>query len=174
MEWLTSLTSEGLNIKWINQPPSPPPFSLLEVLFSGNIQKLGRRLVISTSVLSLVSVQLIFLQSLNWLEVMRLRMLFSSVFFQEMIDEADRDGDGEINQEEFLRIMKKTSLYWIISILVATELHFISPFCVYPILYQLRHYTVLKNTDLNFSRRHLPVITWNTVCLWSGFDVHRR
>ena len=31
--------------------------------------------------------------------------------FQEMIDEADRDGDGEINQEEFLRIMKKTSLY---------------------------------------------------------------
>ena len=31
--------------------------------------------------------------------------------FQEMIDEADRDGDGEVNQEEFLRIMKKTSLY---------------------------------------------------------------
>ncbi|KAI9202804.1 centrin 1 [Polychytrium aggregatum] len=30
---------------------------------------------------------------------------------QEMIDEADRDGDGEINQEEFLRIMKKTNLY---------------------------------------------------------------
>lgn len=30
---------------------------------------------------------------------------------QEMIDEADLDGDGEINQEEFLRIMKKTSLY---------------------------------------------------------------
>lgn len=24
---------------------------------------------------------------------------------QEMIDEADRDGDGEINDEEFLRIM---------------------------------------------------------------------
>lgn len=30
---------------------------------------------------------------------------------QEMIDEADRDGDGEVNQEEFLRIMKKTNLY---------------------------------------------------------------
>jgi len=30
---------------------------------------------------------------------------------QEMVDEADRDGDNEINEEEFLRIMKKTSLY---------------------------------------------------------------
>lgn len=30
---------------------------------------------------------------------------------KEMIDEADRDGDGEINEQEFLRIMKKTSLY---------------------------------------------------------------
>lgn len=30
---------------------------------------------------------------------------------QEMIDEADRDGDGEINEEEFLRIMRRTSLY---------------------------------------------------------------
>ncbi|KAB0400049.1 hypothetical protein E2I00_003615 [Balaenoptera physalus] len=30
---------------------------------------------------------------------------------QEMIDEADQDGDGEVNEEEFLRIMKKTSLY---------------------------------------------------------------
>ncbi len=27
---------------------------------------------------------------------------------QEMIDEADRDGDGEINEDDFLRIMKKT------------------------------------------------------------------
>lgn len=37
----------------------------------------------------------------------------STVFFvQEMIDEADRDGDGEVNQQEFLRIMKKTCLYW--------------------------------------------------------------
>ncbi|XP_005697118.2 PREDICTED: centrin-1 [Capra hircus] len=30
---------------------------------------------------------------------------------QEMIDEADRDGDGEVNEDEFLRIMKKTNLY---------------------------------------------------------------
>jgi centrin-2/centrin-1 len=30
---------------------------------------------------------------------------------QEMIDEADRDGDGEVSEDEFLRIMKKTSLY---------------------------------------------------------------
>lgn len=29
-----------------------------------------------------------------------------------MIAEADRDGDGEVNQQEFLRIMKKTCLYW--------------------------------------------------------------
>ncbi|SBS94667.1 centrin-1, putative [Plasmodium malariae] len=28
-----------------------------------------------------------------------------------MIDEADRDGDGEINEEEFMRIMKKTNLF---------------------------------------------------------------
>ena len=30
---------------------------------------------------------------------------------QEMIDEADRDGDGEINMDEFMRIMKKTNLF---------------------------------------------------------------
>jgi centrin-1 len=30
---------------------------------------------------------------------------------QEMIDEADRDGDGEICDEEFFRIMKKTNLF---------------------------------------------------------------
>ncbi|KAI8119915.1 Centrin-1 [Lucilia cuprina] len=30
---------------------------------------------------------------------------------REMIDEADLDNDGEVNQDEFLRIMKKTSLY---------------------------------------------------------------
>ena len=30
---------------------------------------------------------------------------------QEMIEEADRDGDGEVNEEEFFRIMKKTALF---------------------------------------------------------------
>lgn len=30
---------------------------------------------------------------------------------QEMIDEADRDGDGQVSEEEFFRIMKKTSLF---------------------------------------------------------------
>ncbi|NXV75292.1 CETN1 protein, partial [Atlantisia rogersi] len=30
---------------------------------------------------------------------------------QEMINEADRDGDREVNEQEFLQIMKKTSLY---------------------------------------------------------------
>ena len=30
---------------------------------------------------------------------------------QEMIDEADRDGDGEIGEDEFMRIMKKTNLF---------------------------------------------------------------
>jgi len=30
---------------------------------------------------------------------------------QDMIDEADRDGDGEVNEEEFLRMMKKTGLW---------------------------------------------------------------
>jgi len=30
---------------------------------------------------------------------------------QEMIDEADLDKDGEVNEEEFLKIMKKTALF---------------------------------------------------------------
>lgn len=30
---------------------------------------------------------------------------------QEMIDEADRDGDGEVNEDDFIRIMKKTNLF---------------------------------------------------------------
>lgn len=30
---------------------------------------------------------------------------------QEMIEEADRDGDGMIDEDEFYRIMKKTSLF---------------------------------------------------------------
>ena len=40
-----------------------------------------------------------------------LKFYIGFVCCQEMIDEADRDGDGEINESEFLRIMKKTSLY---------------------------------------------------------------
>ena len=31
---------------------------------------------------------------------------------QAMIDEFDKDGDGEINENEFLGIMKQTSIYW--------------------------------------------------------------
>jgi Ca2+-binding EF-hand superfamily protein len=30
---------------------------------------------------------------------------------KEMISEADRDGDGQVDREEFLKIMKKTMLY---------------------------------------------------------------
>eukprot|EP00930_Biecheleria_cincta_P034814 TRINITY_DN24003_c0_g1_i1.p1 TRINITY_DN24003_c0_g1~~TRINITY_DN24003_c0_g1_i1.p1 ORF type:complete len:238 (+),score=46.18 TRINITY_DN24003_c0_g1_i1:53-766(+) len=30
---------------------------------------------------------------------------------QEMIDEADRDGDGEVNEEEFMRVMLKSKIY---------------------------------------------------------------
>ncbi len=30
-----------------------------------------------------------------------------------MIEEADRDGDGEIGEEDFIRIMKKSNLFWI-------------------------------------------------------------
>ena len=30
---------------------------------------------------------------------------------QEMIEEADRDGDGEIEEEDFIKIMKKTNLF---------------------------------------------------------------
>ena len=30
---------------------------------------------------------------------------------QEMIDEADRDGDGEISEEDFIRVMSKTNIF---------------------------------------------------------------
>jgi len=33
------------------------------------------------------------------------------LYAQEMIDEADRNGDGQIDEDEFYRIMKKTSLF---------------------------------------------------------------
>ena len=42
----------------------------------------------------------------------RLVSLSASFNFQEMIDEADKDGDGEVSEAEFLRIMKKTNMYW--------------------------------------------------------------
>lgn len=36
-------------------------------------------------------------------------IVVTCVFFpKEMIDGADRDGDGEVNEHEFLRMMKKT------------------------------------------------------------------
>lgn len=38
-------------------------------------------------------------------------LLSSNFWFQEMIDEADKDGDGEVSEAEFLRIMKKTNMY---------------------------------------------------------------
>ena len=44
-------------------------------------------------------------------EILAVKGSFVFSVLQEMIDEADRDGDGEINEAEFLRIMKKTSLY---------------------------------------------------------------
>ena len=31
---------------------------------------------------------------------------------QAMIDEFDKDGDGEISESEFLGIMRQTSIYW--------------------------------------------------------------
>ncbi len=43
--------------------------------------------------------------------VLRQSLKYLCYFLQEMIDEADRDGDGEVNEEEFCRIMKKTSLF---------------------------------------------------------------
>lgn len=41
----------------------------------------------------------------------RPHFISTTLLVKEMIDEADRDGDGEVNQQEFLRIMKKTCLY---------------------------------------------------------------
>ena len=51
------------------------------------------------------------INSLTSIAVLVIQTKFVCGILQEMIDEADRDGDGEINEPEFLRIMKKTSLY---------------------------------------------------------------
>ena len=47
----------------------------------------------------------------NYRFIKQLFHLMTNSVIQEMIDEADRAGDGEVNQDDFLRIMKKTSLY---------------------------------------------------------------
>ncbi len=43
--------------------------------------------------------------------VFKLNLLLRFAFRKEMIDEADKDGDGEVSEAEFLRIMKKTNMY---------------------------------------------------------------
>lgn len=48
---------------------------------------------------------------MNTCKLASFHLVFRCVSVKEMIDEADRDGDGEVNQQEFLRIMKKTCLY---------------------------------------------------------------
>lgn len=57
-----------------------------------------------------------------------------------MIDEADRDGDGEVNEQEFLRIMKKTSLYWkrILFIFAYMYICLVSASLFYSLLFLLR------------------------------------
>jgi hypothetical protein len=49
------------------------------------------------------------------LQVWKSKIHFFNLIFilvlYEMIEEADRAGGGEVNQDDFLRIMKKTSLY---------------------------------------------------------------
>ena len=42
---------------------------------------------------------------------MELGETISDEELQEMIDEADRDGDGEVSQDEFIRVMEKTNLF---------------------------------------------------------------
>ena len=36
---------------------------------------------------------------------------FTDEELQEMIDEADKDGDGTVGEEEFMAIMRKTNLF---------------------------------------------------------------
>lgn len=58
-----------------------------------------------------------------------------------MIEEADRNGDGQIDEEEFYRIMKKTSLFVSVCPLLAPDachvrhnLHLSFTFCCLPLL----------------------------------------
>jgi EF hand len=55
-----------------------------------------------------------FFHAINFLLIILLHFVtfvIALFFHLNLIDEADRDGDGEISEDEFLRIMKKTSLY---------------------------------------------------------------
>ena len=43
-----------------------------------------------------------------------------------MIDEADRDGDGEICEDEFIRIMKKNAILSIFGTILINKNHYIN------------------------------------------------
>lgn len=56
-----------------------------------------------------------------------------------MIEEADRDGDGAINEEEFIKIMKKTNLFgW------STLIHSLLKICDY------FTFRIFKNIWINY------------------------
>ena len=44
----------------------------------------------------------------TWEEILSLSTFIGDT---EMIEEADRDGDGEIGEEDFIKVMKKTNLF---------------------------------------------------------------
>ena len=43
--------------------------------------------------------------------VLQIELVYSLLYMQGMLDEADRDGDGKINQQEFVQIILKTNLF---------------------------------------------------------------